>query len=184
MSAEKGGPDESRKDATNEARRTVGPQATFHRISAGISTAIASMRREVTGTSLAAKVKARVPPQWRRPRRLALVGGGVAVLIVLIIANLPSGTTRHPAPGTTVFPISNQVVVRFVHSAGSVHVVAGSAGQVSITEHRHGITSAIHTTYRQQADGISVAVSVGAGLYPGTWVHFTVAIPRAASANV
>jgi hypothetical protein len=171
MSTEKGGPDESRKD-------------TIHRMRAGISGAIESMRRKLTGTSLAAKVEARVPPEWRRPRRLALVGGVVAVLIVLIIANLPRGTARHPAPGTTVFPIGSQVVLRFAHSAGSVHVVAGSPGQVSITEHRNGITSAIHTHYRQDGNVVTVNVSVENGLYTATWVDFNVAIPRDASADV
>jgi len=151
---------------------------------AGISAAMASLRRKVTGTSLASRVEAHVPPEWRRPRRLALVGGIVAVLIVVIIGNLPRGPARHPAPGTTVFPISNQVVLRFVHSAGSVHVVPGSGGQVSITEHRNGITSAIHTNYRQQGDVITVTMSVENGLYTATWADFNVAIPQDTSANV
>ena len=184
MSTEKAGPDESRKDATNEAPQGAAPQSTIHRMRAGISAAIESMRRKVAGTSLAAKVEAHVPPEWRRPRRLAVVGGIVAVIIVLIIGNMPRGTARHPAPGTTVFPISNQVVLRFVHSAGSVHVVAGSGGQVSITEHRNGITSAIHTHYRQDGNVITVNVSVENGLYTATWVDFNVAIPPEASADV
>jgi hypothetical protein len=142
------------------------------------------MRSKIAGSSLAAQVEAHVPPEWRRPRRLVLVGGILAVLIVVIIGNLPRSTVRHPAPGTTVFPISNQVVLRFVHSAGSVHVVPGSGGQVSITEHRNGITSAIHTNYRQQGDVITVTMSVENGLYTATWADFNVAIPQDASANV
>lgn len=184
MSTEKGGPDESRKDATNEARQRAGPKSTSHRIRADIFAAIAIMRRKLSGTSLAATVEAHVPPAWRRPRRLALVGGLAAVLIVLVIANLPGSTARHPAPGTTVFPIGNQVALRFIHSTGSVHVVAGSDGQVSITEHRNGITSAIHTNYKQEGNVITVNVSVENGLYTATWVDFNVAIPQDASANV
>lgn len=184
MSTEKGEPDESRKDATNETRQTSGPQASFRRILAGISAAIAITRRRVSRTSVAAKVEAHVPPEWRRPRRLVIAAAVLVVLIVLIIANLPTGTARHPAPGTTVFPIGNQVVLRFVHSAGSVHVVAGSGGQVSITEHRNGITSAIHTNYQQQGDVITVTVSVESGLYTATWVDFNVAVPQGASASV
>jgi hypothetical protein len=184
MSTEKGGPDKSRKDATNKAPQKTGPQPALGRILAGISAGIAIMRSKLSETSLARKVEAHVPPEWRRPRRLVLAGAVLAVLIVLIIGNLPGGTARHPAPGTTVFPIGNQVVLRFVHSAGSVHVVAGSGGQVSITEHRNGITSAIHTNYRQQGDVITVTVSVENGLYSATWVDFNVAIPQDASANV
>jgi hypothetical protein len=129
-------------------------------------------------------LEAHIPPEWRRPRRLILVGALLVVLVVLIIANLPSGTPRHPAPGTTVFPISNQVALRFVHSAGSVHVSAGPEGQVSITEHRSGFTDAIHTRYRQQGDAITITVSVGAGLPTATWVDFDVAVPPDATANV
>src|SRR5258708_15752191 len=110
MSTEKGGPDESRKDATKEAQHSPAPQSTLHRTRAGISAAIESTRRKVTGSSLAAKVEAPIPPAWRRPRRLALVGGGVAILIVLIIANLPARTVRHPPPGTTLFPMGSQGV--------------------------------------------------------------------------
>src|SRR5215813_9118790 len=184
MSTEGGGPDESRKDATNEAQHRAGPQSTFHRIQAGIFAAIAIVRRKVSGTSLATKVEAHVPPEWRRPRRLVIAAAVLAVLIVLIVGNLPGGRSRHPAPGTTVFPIGNQVVLRFVHSAGSVHVVAGSGGEVSIREHRNGITSAIHTNYRQQGNVITVTVSVENGLYTATWVDFNVAVPQDASANV
>jgi DUF4097 and DUF4098 domain-containing protein YvlB len=106
------------------------------------------------------------------------------VVIVLIIVTRPAATPSHPAPGTTVFPVGNQVMLRFVHSAGSVHVRAGPAGQVRITEHRNGITSAIHTHYRQQGNVITVNVSVENGLFTATWVDFNVAVPQGASANV
>jgi hypothetical protein len=124
-----------------------------------------------------------VTPAWRRPRRLVLAGLLIAVVIALIIATRPT-TPRHPAPGTTVFPIGNQVVLRFVHSTGSVHVKAGPAGQVSIAEHRNGFTDAIHTRYRQQGDVITVTVSVGTGLPTATWVDFTVAVPQQVTAKV
>lgn len=92
--------------------------------------------------------------------------------------------SRHPAPGTTVYPMSSQVVLRFVHSAGSVHVRAGPSGQVSITEHRNGFTDAIHTRYRQQGDVITVTVSVDNGLPVATWVDFNVAVPQDVTAKV
>lgn len=133
--------------------------------------------------SLAASVKERIPPAWRRPRRLILVGALVAAVIVLIVATRPT-TPRHPAPGTTVFPIGSQVVLRFVHSTGSVHLRAGPGGQVSVTEHRNGFTDAIHTKYQQQGNVITVTVSVENGLPTATWVDFDVAVPRDVTAKV
>jgi hypothetical protein len=186
MSTEGGGPDESRKDVTNRARQRASRQAAFRRILAAGSAAIAAMRGKASSSSLAAWVEAHVPPAWRRPRRLVLVGALLLAVIVFFIATRPPATTmpRHPAPGTTVFPVGQQVVLRFVHSTGSVHVSAGPDGQVSVTENRNGITDAIHTSYRQQGDVITVTVSIENGLMLATWVDFNVAVPRDASANV
>src|SRR5262249_48332837 len=78
----------------------------------------------------------------------------------------------------------NQVVLRFVHSTGSVNVSSGPAGQVSIKENRSGIPEAINTSYRQKGDVITVNVSVENGLYEATWVDFNVAVPQDASAKV
>lgn len=157
MSTGEGGPDESRKDATDGA----GPRISH----------------------VASRIEAHIPTAWRRPRRLLLIAA-LLVVIVIIIVTRPAATPSHPAPGTTVFPVGNQVMLRFVHSAGSVHVTAGPAGKVRITEHRNGITSAIHTHYRQQGNDITVTVSVENGLYTATWVDFNVAVPQDASANV
>jgi hypothetical protein len=155
MSTGEGGPDEPRKDVTGKARQ-----------------------------SAAGWVQAHVPPAWRRPRRLVLAGA-LLLAVVLIIVTRPATTiSRHPAPGTTVFPVGQRVVLRFVHSAGSVHVSPGPDGQVSITEHRNGITDAIHTSYRQQGDAITVTVSIENGLMLATWVDFSVAVPRDTSAKV
>jgi hypothetical protein len=142
-------------------------------------------RRDVTNraSSVAALVQAHIPPAWRRPRRLLVVAALLLVVIALIVSSRPT-LSRHPAPGTMVFPIGQQVVLRFVHSTGSVRVKTGPDGQVSITEHRSGITDAIHTRYRQQGDVITVTVSVGTGLYVATWVDFVVALPRDTSAKV
>ena len=139
-------------------------------------------RKDLTG-SVAAFVEAHVPPAWRRPRRLLFVGALVLVIIALIVTSR-STTPRHPAPGTTVFPVGNQVVLRFVHSTGSVHVRPGPGGQVSITEHRNGITDAIHTRYRQQGNVITVTVAVENNLYTATWVDFIVKVPKGISATV
>jgi hypothetical protein len=114
---------------------------------------------------------------------LTVVGALLLAAIALIIATWPSMSPRL-APGTKVFQIDHRVVLRFVHSTGSVHMRAGPDGQVSITEHRSGITDAIHTSYRQQGDVITVTVSIGAGLPMATWVDFDVAVPRDTSANV
>jgi hypothetical protein len=186
MSTEEGGPDEPRRDLTNRARRRAGLEATFRHTLAGISAAIATMRSKASSRSLAALVEGHIPPGWRRPRRLILVGTLLLAVIALIIATRPAGTTtpRHPAPGTTVFKIDHQVVLRFVHSTGSVHVTPGPNGQVSITENRNGFIDAIHTSYRQQGDVITVAVSIENGLPTATWVDFDVAVPRDTSAKV
>jgi hypothetical protein len=139
-------------------------------------------------THLAALVRAYVPREWRRPRRLMLAGALLLAVAGFIIATRPAATTTmpsHPAPGTTVFPIANnQVVLRFVHSTGSVNVSSGPDGQVSVTENRNGTTDAIKTSYRQQGDAITVTVSVENGLMEPTWVDFSVAVPRDTSANV
>jgi DUF4097 and DUF4098 domain-containing protein YvlB len=117
-----------------------------------------------------------------------LAGALLLAVAGFIIATRPPAATvlpRHPAPGTTVFPIANnQVVLRFVHSTGSVNVSSGPGGQVSVTENRSGITNAINTRYRQRGDVITVTVSVENGLMEATWVDFKVAVPRDASANV
>src|SRR5258708_3937515 len=184
MSTGEGGPDESRRDLTNTARLRAGAETAFRRILAGSSAAFATIRSKASSSSLSALVEAHVPPAWRRPRRLTLVGALLLAVVVLIITTRPAATPRHPAPGTTVFPIGHQVVLRLVHSTGSVHLRAGPDGQVSITEHRSGFTGAIHTSYRQQGDVITLTVSIGSGLPTATWVDFQVAVPRDTSANV
>jgi hypothetical protein len=154
------------------------------RILAAISAAIATVRSKASSGSLAALV-AHIPPAWRRPRRLILVAA-VLLAIALIVVTRPAPTTapRHPA-GTRVFQISgNRVMLRFVHSAGSVHVSAGPAGQVSIKENRNGLIQAIHTSYRQSGDAVTVTVSVENGLPTATWVDFDVAVPKDTTATV
>lgn len=121
--------------------------------------------------------------RWRPPLLLLLAGALLLAAIALIVATRPA-KPRHLAPGTAVFAVGDQVVLRFVHSTGSVHLRAGPDGQVSITQNRSGITSAIHVSYRQQADAITVTVSVQNGLPVATWVDFEVAVPRDVSASV
>jgi len=113
-----------------------------------------------------------------------VLAGAVLLVVILLIVTAGPTIQPHPAPGTTVFPIGQQVALRFVHSTGSVHVRAGPAGQVSITEHRNGITEAIHTRYQQQGDVITVAVSIAPGLMTATWVDFEVAVPPGTSASL
>jgi hypothetical protein len=104
--------------------------------------------------------------------------------IVLIIVTRLTAFQPHPAPGTTAFEVGNRVVLRFVHSTGSVHLRPGPDGEVSIKENRSGMTEAIQTSYRQQGDVITVNVSVESGLMEATWVDFDVAMPQDTSANV
>ena len=186
MSTQEGGSGKSRKDGTNRARQRASPEQAFRRILAAGSAAMATMRSKASSSSPAAWVKAHVPLAWRRPRRLVLAGAVLLAAILLIIATRPPATTtpHHPAPGTTVFQVGQRVVLRFVHSTGSVHVSAGPDGQVSITENRNGITDAIHTSYQQQGEVITVTVSVDNGLLTATWVDFTVAVPQDTSATV
>jgi Putative adhesin len=154
------------------------------RILAGISAAIATMRSKASSSSLAS-LAAHIPSAWRRPGRLILAAA-VLLVIALIVLTRPTPTMapRHPA-GTRVFPISgNRLVLRFVHSTGSVHVTAGPAGQVSIKENRNGLTQAISTRYRQTGDVVTVTVAIQNGLPMATWVDFDVAVPRDANARV
>jgi len=142
-------------------------------------------RRNLTTSSLAslaAFAEAHVPPAWRRPRRLILVAAVVVAIIALIIGR--STGPSHPAPGTTVFQVGDRVVLRFVHSTGSVHIRPGAGGQVSVTEHRNGITNAIHTQYQQQGDVITATVAIDNGLFTATWVDFTVAVPQDSTTTV
>ena len=183
MSTGRGGPDESRKDVSDTTRRSARAQATLRHFLAGISGAIAAVRRRASSSSLAAKLDGRVPQEWRRPRRWIMIGA-VVLAIVLIIVTRATTIQRHPAPGTTVFPVGNRVVLRFVHSNGSVHVAPGPDGQVSIKENPNGVTDAIKTRYRKQGDAITVTVSVETGLTIPTWVDFDVAVPQDTSANV
>jgi DUF4097 and DUF4098 domain-containing protein YvlB len=112
-----------------------------------------------------------------------MVSALVAAVIALIIGTTSTGPS-HPAPGTTVFPVGDRVVLQFVHSTGSVQMTPGPGGQVSVTEHRNGITNAIHTSYQQQGDVITVHVSVDNGLFTATWVDFTVAVPQGINTTV
>jgi len=162
MSPEGGGSSQPREDAAGEARREAGRESAFRRL-----------------------LEARVPPAWRRPRRLVLAGAVLLAVVVFFIATWPSTTQpRRLPPGTKVFPVGQRVVLRFVHSTGSVHLSAGPGGQVTIKEHRNGITDAIHTSYRQQGDVITVKVSIENGLMLATWVDFDVAVPPDMTANV
>jgi hypothetical protein len=147
-----------------------------------VSAAIATIRRKVSSSRLADWLDSRIPAAWRRPRRLILVGAALA--IIAIIFGTRSAPVRPPPAGTRVFQIGSRVALRFVHSAGSVHLVPGAGGQVSITEHRSGMTEAIHTAYRQQGNVITVNVSVENGLPLATWVDFNVAVPQGTNANV
>ena len=183
MSTGKGGPDESRRDETDKARQPPGPESAVRRMFARISADIDALRLKASSSSLAALGEVRIPPSWRRPRRLILIGA-VLLAVVIIFVTRSATFNSHPAPGTTVFHVGNRVVLRFVHSTGNVHISPGPAGQVSIKENRSGMTNAIRTRYRQQGDAITVAVSVENGLPLATWVDFDVAVPQNTSANV
>lgn len=183
MSAGKGGPDESRKEVTDSEQQTAGSMSAPRRLVARISAAMASMREKATSSSLAAWVEARIPPAWRTPRQLIIMGVLVLV-IVLIIVTRATAFQSHPAPGTTAFQVGSRVALRFVHSTGSVHLRPGPDGQVTIKENRSGITDAIQTSYQQQGDAITVNVSVESGLMLATWVDFDVAVPQNISTNV
>ena len=183
MSAGEGGPDESRRDVTDNPQQAAGPASAQRRVLARISAAVASVREKAVSSSLAARAEAIIPPAWRRPRRLLLMGV-LLLVIVLIIVTRVTAFQSHPAPGTTAFQVGNQVVLRFVHSTGSVHLRPGPDGEVSIRENRSGMTDAIDTSYRQQGDAITVNISVENGLAMATWVDFDVAVPQDTSTNV
>src|SRR5260221_6792922 len=144
MSTGEGGPDESRRDLTNRARQRAGAETAFRRILAGSSAAFATVRSKASSSSLSALVEAHVPPAWRRPRRLTLVGALLLAVVLLIITTKPAATPRHPAPGTTGFPICHHVVPRLVHFTGSVHLKAAADGPGSITEQPNRLYRATH----------------------------------------
>src|SRR5215472_10336416 len=182
MSAGNGGPDKSR-DVTDAAQHAAGRVSALRRIFARISAAMASMRQKASSSSLAARVEARIPPAWRSRRQLIIMGV-LLLVIVLIIVTRATAFQPHPAPGTTAFQVGDRVVLRFVHSAGSVHVRPGRDGEVTIKENRSGIADAIQTSYQQQGDAITVNVSIESGLMLATWVDFDVAVPQNISTNV
>jgi len=183
MSAGKGGPDEPRKEVTDNAQQTAGIVSAPRRVVARIPAAMASMREKASSSSMAAWLEARIPPAWRSPRQLLIIGA-LLLVIVLIIVTRATAFQSHPAPGTTAFQVGSRVVLRFVHSTGSVHLRPGPDGQVTIKENRSGITDAIQTSYHQQGDAITVNVSVESGLMLATWVDFDVAVPQNISTNV
>src|SRR5215469_12842984 len=183
MSAGKGGPDESRRDATDSAHQTAGPVSAQRRMLADISDAIASVREKAASSALVARVEASIPPARHRPRRLILLGVLLLAIVVITLTRV-TAFQSHPAPGTTAFQVGNRVMLRFVHSTGSVHLRPGPDGEVTIKENRSGMTDAIHTSYRQQGGAITVNISVENGLATATWVDFDVAVPQDTSTNV
>src|SRR5258708_24927424 len=114
MSTGEGGPDESRRDLTKRARERAAAKTAFRRILAGSSAAFATMRSKASSSSLSALVEAHVPPAWRRPRRLTLLGALLLGVVLLIITTTPPATPPHPAPRTTGFPTRHHRVLRFV----------------------------------------------------------------------
>src|SRR5215813_8381305 len=95
------------------------------------------IRRILAGISAATAAIAHVPPAWRRPRRLMLMGALLLVAIALIVSAWPT-TPRHLAPRTKVFQIDHRVALRFVHSTGSVREGrAGWSGQHYREAERH-----------------------------------------------
>src|SRR5260221_11745269 len=104
MSTGEGGPDESRRDLTNRARQRAGAETAFRRILAGSSAAFATVRSKASSSSLSALVEAHVPPAWRRPRRLTLLGALLLAVLVLLIPTRPPAPPPPPDHGTTAFP--------------------------------------------------------------------------------
>ncbi len=73
--------------------------------------------------------------------------------------------------------MSSAPVLVFEHSIGSVHLLPGPDGQVSVKETDNGQTDAITVHYAQQGDTISVTVDIENGLMQDTWVDFDVSVP-------
>ena len=183
MGSEPGRPGDSRNHLSNTTRLRARLDAACHRALAEISAVLALLSSKATLSSLSSWVESRVPPAWRRPRRLLFVAAFL-VVIVLILIGKSAAPPRRPPPGTAVFHVGNQVAIQFVHSTGSVHLSPGPGGQVSITAHPSGMTDAIHTRYRQRGNVVTVDVSAETGLPVATWVDFNVAVPQGANAHV
>ena len=112
--------------------------------------------------------------------RLTAVGVGIAGVLFLLVSLLApkTGQPQQIAPDTHRFFVSARPVLVFAHSIGSVHVVSGPDGQVTIKEIDNGIVDAITTHYDQGADTITVTVDIQDGLMQDTWVDFEVSVPR------
>ncbi len=117
----------------------------------------------------------------RYPRGWRALAAGVAVAVVLaILVALQAPSARGPeqtAPDTKRFAVSSAPVLVFDHSIGSVHLLPGPDGQVSIKETDNGQTDAITVNYAQRGDTISVTVDIQNGLMQDTWVDFDVSVP-------
>jgi hypothetical protein len=115
------------------------------------------------------------PRAWRI---LAVGAAGAGVIAILIALQAPSARgPEQTAPDTKRFYVSSAPVLVFDHSIGSVHLLAGPDGQVSIKETDNGQTDAITVHYAQHGDTISVTVDIENGLMQDTWVDFDVSVP-------
>jgi hypothetical protein len=118
------------------------------------------------------------PRGWRAVAIAMAIAGVLAILV-----GLQGGQTQGPqviAPDTHRFFVSGPPVLVFERQIGSVHILPGLDGQVTIKENQNGITDAITMHYSQQADTITVAVDIQEGLFQDTWVDFDVSVPQKA----
>lgn len=100
------------------------------------------------------------------------------ILTVFFASRSPSpNTPQQIAPDTRRFFVTKQPTLVFNHSIGTVQVMPGPDGQVSIKESKNGETDAVTTHYAQSGDVITVTTDISSGLMEDTWVDFQVSVP-------
>ncbi len=137
-------------------------------------TTLGSLRTK-TATTVSRRI-AQLPWSFR----LAAAGAGIVGVLLLLVALLSPSTPQPQqlAPDTRRFFVVTRPTLVFAHSIGSVHIVSGPDGQVTVKEIDNGIVDAITSHYDQRANTITVTADVQDGLMQDTWVDFDVAVPR------
>ena len=133
------------------------------------------------------------PPQRRSPWYWMVVGMVIVGVILggLAVASFAFSKT---VTETKTFAVGNQPTLVLTDGNGSVHVVSGPAGQITIVAHRHLPSyqnDAIQIQYQQSSDGNTVTVhadensGVSLNLIGlNVWSNFDVTVPSHTNLNM
>lgn len=147
-----------------------------------VRSGVASLQRlgEKTASAISASAIGGHMALHPRAYRAAAAAGCIAGVLFLLVTLLSPATPepQQVAPDTRRFFVATRPVLVFAHSIGSVHIVSGPDGQVTVKEIDNGIVDAITAHYEQRGDTIAVTVDIQDGLMQDTWADFDVAVPR------